>query len=803
MDQTSEPANPLSQTTTPLSTATGCVNTTLLVLLPGWLLAITAITLLVTWVVEQSWFDSPFSTSDYRWLISASYALGVLLPGILLWLLGRALSGWRFFRALALAGLFVLCLVPARLAGLTAALLTNLLQIAGMLVFLLILWFEARRYRAFPNFRGLGPALLLAGMLGYPWVVLGALGSLWDILLNLFAALLFGLAASQVTQVVFTRDEERTDTFVDILIHGLFAALVLLIMAVGLGVNGNQGLLVIAVPVLGWALAALSDRSRRADGHFTSNTHSLALLVGLAAFWPMAFIDPDELAVVIALGFGELIQWANLAALAGLVIGTASVAVVLILRALQNRLANFPRQPVQALTMLVWLAALGLYLGPGQPGLFGDRLFVILKDQADLSQVAGITDTNQRRAAVYQALVHKADTTQANFRQQLERFHIPYQPYYLENAIEVQAGPLVRWWFESQPEVDRVLDSPILRPLPAPVPPGTGNGSLPTTTPWNLKMIGADRVWSELGVTGKGIIVGQSDSGVQGNHPELADSYRGRNGQNDYNWFDPWNHTTVPTDIGGHGTHTLGTILGDQVGVAPDAEWIGCVNLARNLGNPAVYLDCMQFMLAPFPQNGDPLRDGLPERGAMVLNNSWGCPPVEGCDPNALLPAVIALRAAGVFVVASAGNDGNRGCGTIVAPLSLYAQVYSVAALDSAGDLASFSSLGPVEADGSQRVKPNIAAPGQDVVSSFPGSTYAAASGTSMAGPHLVGVVALMWSANPALIGDIDRTIQILDETAADYTGPLPACVSPGRPNNAAGYGIVDAYAAVRRALEQ
>ena len=94
------------------------------------------------------------------------------------------------------------------------------------------------------------------------------------------------------------------------------------------------------------------------------------------------------------------------------------------------------------------------------------------------------------------------------------------------------------------------------------------------------------------------------------------------------------------------------------IGVAPDAQWIACVNLERNLGNPPLYLNCMQFMLAPFPHNGDPLKDGDPTRAAYVLNNSWGCPTLEGCDAESLRPAVDALRKAGIFVAVSAGNDG-------------------------------------------------------------------------------------------------------------------------------------------------
>ncbi|HNS38395.1 MAG TPA: S8 family serine peptidase, partial [Anaerolineaceae bacterium] len=113
------------------------------------------------------------------------------------------------------------------------------------------------------------------------------------------------------------------------------------------------------------------------------------------------------------------------------------------------------------------------------------------------------------------------------------------------------------------------------------------------------------------------------------------------------------------------------------------------------------------------------------------------------------------------------------------------------------------SSIGPVIVDGSERTKPNIVAPGDGVLSSYPGSSYEVASGTSMAGPHVVGVVALMWSANPALIGEVEETIAILNETAQPYEGPYPECVTDrSTPNNAVGYGIVDAYAAVLRALQ-
>ncbi|HMB23327.1 MAG TPA: S8 family serine peptidase, partial [Anaerolineales bacterium] len=430
-----------------------------------------------------------------------------------------------------------------------------------------------------------------------------------------------------------------------------------------------------------------------------------------------------------------------------------------------------------------------------------DRLFVILKDQADISSVRQIEDIDERRTTAYEMLTQHANETQAGLRKTFDNFGVEYTPYYLVNALEVRGGTLVRLYLATRPEVDRVIPSPRLRPVdPVEALPSSGM-STPAEAQWNVSMIGADKVWEEFDARGEGIVVGQSDSGADVNHPALHDSYRGSTEGDDYNWFDPWNGKPSPYDDGGHGTHTLGTILGqDGIGIAPEATWFACANLNRNLGNPALYLDCMQFMLAPFPQDGNPFTDGDPTRAADVLNNSWGCPEIEGCDPNALLYAANHLRDAGIFVVVSTGNDGPS-CSTVNAPLSLYDSVFSVGAVDQSGDVADFSSRGPVTADGSGRMKPDIAAPGVDVYSSLPGGMYGSNSGTSMAGPHVVGAVALLWSADPSLIGDIDRTEQLLIESADPYTGEVSGCFDGDVPNAAYGYGLLDVYEAVKEAL--
>jgi subtilisin family serine protease len=522
--------------------------------------------------------------------------------------------------------------------------------------------------------------------------------------------------------------------------------------------------------------------------------------VSLLAFAGLALFDPTELTDVLGDIAGVAIKAAGIVILLGIV--TSIIALILRFATKTGAGSRTKRAVGWAGSGVVWIFVIALFFLFGHPGNYGDRLFVILKDQADISDVAKIKDRDERLNTAYKRLTNKANETQAGLRKFFDKAGVSYTPYYLENAMEVRGGTLVRLYLMTRSEVDRVLPSPRLRAVPpdSPVPGYTTNIS--GDVQWNISMIGADKVWNEFNVRGKGIVIGNSDTGVDGNHPALHDQYRGLTQGDDYNWFDPWNNTVSPHDEIGHGTHTTGTILGaNGIGVAPDAKWIGCVNLDRNLGNPALYLDCMQFMLAPFPHGGDPFKDGDPTKAVHVMNNSWGCPALEGCDPNVLLVAANNLRYAGIFVVVSTGNDGPN-CGTVESPLSLYDSVFSVGAIDQFGNLADFSSRGPVTADGSGRTKPDIVAPGVNILSSTPEGTYAEFSGTSMAGPHIVGVVALIWSAQPKLIGDINATEKLITDTARPYTGNRSiGCFSGGTPNNGYGYGVVDVYAAVKKAL--
>jgi subtilisin family serine protease len=541
---------------------------------------------------------------------------------------------------------------------------------------------------------------------------------------------------------------------------------------------------------------------------------------------PLLFVDPRD---VVGQGIPDIHH------IVSYLVG-ASLAIVLGAALFVGRRASArrpgPGDPSRRGSVAALLAAAAwtlwgsLYLFAGEPGFFNDGFLIVLEQQADLASARGIAEREARLREVYETLVETAERTQRPLREELDGIGVSYRPYYVVNMIRVDGHRWLMDRFEGRPEVAQVILNPNVRKYPRRVPIPYVGGGEPTDGPQeNLAAIHADEAWA-LGIEGSGIVVGGQDSGYDWDHPALKSHYRGWDGQqadHDYSWHDAWDGTRVPFDDGSHGTHTMGTVLGDdgagnRTGAAPKAEWIGCRNMRRGLGNPGSYAECMEFLLAPYPLGGDPFADGDVSRAAHVTNNSWGCPRIEGCFPETLRRGVEALRAAGIMMVVSAGNEGPA-CGTATSPPANYDAAFSVGATTNAGNVVGFSSRGPVDG----LMKPDIAAPGELVRSSVPGGGYAYAGGTSMAGPHVAGTVALIWSADGDLIGDIDATEALLCATAVSKPvdractldsaaqGPLasliptPACACggvTGVPNNVYGCGLVDAGAAVRRALE-
>ena len=443
------------------------------------------------------------------------------------------------------------------------------------------------------------------------------------------------------------------------------------------------------------------------------------------------------------------------------------------------------------------------------------EFFVVLADQADLSGAAALPTRNEKGRYVYDALWNKSQATQGPILQWLSERGLEHQSFYIVNAILVKGSREIAEMLAARPDVARVEGNPHIQnslPQPGPAADASLQPGAPEAIEPGIVYTHAPDVWA-LGFNGQNIVVASADTGQRWTHNALKPHYRGWDGvvaDHDYNWHDSihdsvgnpcGNNAQAPCDDYFHGTHTTGTAIGDdggvnQIGMAPGAKWIGCRNMDVGNGTPARYIECMEFFLAPYPVNGTP-DQGDPTLAPDITINSWGCPTSEGCSVDTLQAAVEAQAAAGIMMVVAAGNYGSL-CSTLTDPPSFYAASYTAGALNTGTDtIASFSSRGPVTIDGSNRIKPDITAPGTNTRSAWNScdSCYGFASGTSMATPHIAGAMALLWSAIPSLQNQIDASRAALNNGAVNIASTL--CGTAGPPNNVYGWGRVDILAAV------
>ena len=429
------------------------------------------------------------------------------------------------------------------------------------------------------------------------------------------------------------------------------------------------------------------------------------------------------------------------------------------------------------------------------------RFIVEFASKADLHGASKFKEHSQKGAFVLKALQATARISQGQALQVLKGIKgANPKSYWLTNSLVVTGDAKLAQKLAKLSGVSSVHAQKIY-PLVKPVKVKVAILAAAGDPEWGVEKIGADQVWAD-GITGAGIVVGSVDTGVDFTHPALVENYRGNNHDgtftHDYNWWDPSGSCPgEPCDNVGHGTHTMGTMVGGDgpgpftpdTGVAPGAEWMtakGCEDFGCTSES---LLSSGQFILAPTDMEGN---NADPSMAPDVVNNSWGSD-----DPNDqfYLETVLAWRAAGIVPVFSAGNAGEFGCGTAGTPGN-FTQVISLGATDINDDIAFFSSRGPSPTD---KVSPNVSAPGQDVVSSVPGGGYASFSGTSMASPHATGTIALMMSSKASLIGNFDAVLSALNDTAVDR--PDDSCGTPdpsdNDPNYVYGEGRIDAKAAV------
>ena len=450
------------------------------------------------------------------------------------------------------------------------------------------------------------------------------------------------------------------------------------------------------------------------------------------------------------------------------------------------------------------------------------EVVIFLADQADVSAAYTMKDQDARGWYVYNTLTQHAARTQVGLQTFLKARGVTYQSFWAANMIVADADRSLVEQLAARADVEHLDSNKPARwiedPEIADFHQTSSKPNSPNTAEWGVMNVNAPAVWA-LGFTGQGIVIGELDTGQLWTHSALKPKYRGWNGMtadHNFNWHDAIHsgggicgaNTVEPCDDDGHGTHTTGTTVGDdgagnQIGVAPGAKWIGCRNMDQGNGTPATYTECFQFTIAPTDLAGN---NPNPALRPHVLNNSWSCPSSEGCVTRAELETIVNnTEAAGIFVEVSAGNSG-PGCSTVSGPPAIYSAAFSAGAIDISNTLASFSSRGPSTFYSPALLKPNISAPGVTVRSAYRTSdtTFVNLSGTSMAGPHVGGVVALLWSARPSLVRNIAATKSILQNSAnpAVVVSPQTCGGTPSTqiPNNSFGYGRIDALAAVNAA---
>lgn len=446
-----------------------------------------------------------------------------------------------------------------------------------------------------------------------------------------------------------------------------------------------------------------------------------------------------------------------------------------------------------------------------------------LKSKADLSQINESLTKKQKTKLVFESLQNTAKNSQSKIISLLRSMNISFRSYYIANIITCSLSNDELKILSREPEIKSfLLDESISLDRSIDLSASTLSQRGPMIT-WGLERIEVEKVW-QSNIKGQGVTVAGEDTGYKWDVTGIKEKYRGYSTtkiDHNYNWHDaihqqsplsadslnPCGYNLIePCDDHDHGTHTVGTMVGstntEAYGVAPEAKWIGCRNMERGNGALSTYIECFEFFLAPTDlENKNP----NPDLSPSVINNSWYCSREEGCDTSnfAIMEEVVDhLTKAGIVVVVSAGNSGQF-CGSINAPPAIFNSSFAVGAFAPNDTISYFSSSGPVLNYKEVRIKPDVVAPGSDVLSRVRSGDLVAWNGTSMAGPHVAGLVALIISAYPALDGQVDKIKQIIRESARSAEANINCLMTNPKeiPNHVYGYGKIMASESVRRAI--
>jgi serine protease AprX len=400
-------------------------------------------------------------------------------------------------------------------------------------------------------------------------------------------------------------------------------------------------------------------------------------------------------------------------------------------------------------------------------------VIVTLKDQVDLNNPA-LQNRPDRQQAVIKALQAQAQASQRAILAVLEAAKkqgsaTQVISFWIFDGLSVTGTPGLIESLANREDVLSITPDNIDI-----VPVGVASLATPES---NLAVVNAPELWN-LGDYGQGAVIANLDSGVDVNHPEL--SSRWRSGSN--SWYDPYNqHPNTPTDLSGHGTWTMGVMVGGDasgttIGVAPQAQWIAAkiFNDSGSATATAIHL-AFQWLL-------DPDGNAATEDAPQVVNNSWafGSP---GCNLEFQYD-LRALRAIGILPVFSAGNHGPSSSSS-VSPAN-YPEAFAVGAVDNSGGILADSSRGPSACGETSSIYPELVAPGVNIKTTDRFGLYTNSTGTSIAAPHVTGALAMLLNAFPGL--NVESQAAALATTAFD--------LGSNGPDNDFGYGRLDVLAA-------
>ena len=414
---------------------------------------------------------------------------------------------------------------------------------------------------------------------------------------------------------------------------------------------------------------------------------------------------------------------------------------------------------------------------------------VIFKSPVDINKMG--RGRYKEKIEVLKKVAKRAQSNTLKYIKEHSKDVIQYRTFWVSNAIYIKAKPYIIKEISKFPEVYLVKELSFWHILgrPAHIKEMLKTATKDKTVEWNIDRIKADSVWSYYGLSGNGVDVGILDTGIDPDHPALSGNFSGH-------FHDAVNHNTAPYDDHGHGTHVAGTIAGgdgpgsftEDIGIAYNASLSSCKAFdSQGYGADTSILECSQWFVSLKADSGVDIR---------VISNSWGG---DRGDTWMWYDIWNNWRGMDIIPVFAAGNSG-PGTGTVGSPGD-YPIVIGVGATDNNDDVANFSSRGPAPNSGLYAdttywsrpdwnfIKPDISAPGAGIRSSTPGGNYDTWDGTSMATPHVTGVIALMFEKNPAL--DYYQIYNILTNYGVDQPS------GHTYPNNDYGWGRLNALLAV------